>query len=37
MIGDQVIIPPASTVAEAEKNEKKYENYDWWFAFKNLE
>lgn len=37
MIGEQVIIPPASTIAEAEKNAEKYENYDWWFAFKNLE
>lgn len=37
MIGDQVIIPAAATIAQANKNEKEYENYDWWFAFKNLE
>lgn len=37
LIGDQVIIPPATTVEQAEKNAKDYTNFDWWFAYKPLE
>lgn len=37
LIGDQVIIPPAATVDEAEKNMNADNNYDWWFTFKQLE
>ncbi len=37
LIEDQVIIPPATTIAEAEKNAKMYTNYDWWFAYRPLE
>jgi len=36
LIGDKVIIPPASTVEEAEERLKKYECYDWWFCHKKL-
>lgn len=37
LIGDQVIIPPATTVEEAQRNGSLYNNYDWWFAYKALE
>lgn len=37
LIEDQVIIPAATTVEEAEKNAKMYSNYDWWFAYRPLE
>lgn len=37
LIGDQVIIPPATTILEAEENAKMYPNYDWWFAYRPLE
>jgi peroxiredoxin (alkyl hydroperoxide reductase subunit C) len=41
LIGDKVIIPPATTAEEAfsrlEKIKKgELEGYDWWFAFKKL-
>lgn len=37
LIDDQVIIPPAATFKDAEKNEKMYKHFDWWFAYKALE
>ena len=42
MLKDKVIIPPASTVEEAEERKKAAEKgeiecYDWWFCYKNLE
>ncbi len=38
LIGDQVIIPPASDVktAEMRKNQKEYKCYDWWLCYKKL-
>lgn len=33
---DRVIIPPASTMEAANKREKEYECYDWWFCHKEL-
>lgn len=36
LIKDRVIIPPAGSVAEAEKRLDKYEGYDWWFCHKEL-
>jgi len=36
LIGDRVIIPPASTEQDAEKRLKEYEGYDWWFCHKEL-
>ncbi len=36
LIGDKVILPPASTVEEAEKRQNEAEGYDWWFRFKSL-
>lgn len=37
LIGDRVIIPPASDVETAEKRRDEYECYDWWFCHKKLE
>ncbi len=36
LIGDEVIIPPASDVKTAEERLKQYECYDWWFCHKKL-
>jgi len=36
LIGEQVIIPPASTIKEAEENVKKYKYFDWWFCYKEI-
>jgi len=32
LIGDAVIVPPASTIYEAEDRLKKYKCFDWWFC-----
>lgn len=37
LIGDRVIVPPASTEKEAQENAERYEHYDWWFCHKPLE
>lgn len=37
LIGDDVIIQPATTVKQAQQNATMYQNFDWWFAYKNLE
>jgi len=34
LIKDNIIIPPALTEEEAEKNKTKYEHFDWWFCHK---
>lgn len=36
LIGDRVIIPPATDVETAEKRKEEYECYDWWFCHKEL-
>ncbi|MDH7483707.1 MAG: peroxiredoxin [Spirochaetales bacterium] len=36
LIKDHVIIPPAKTVADAEKRLQQYEGFDWWFCHKAL-
>jgi len=36
LLGDKVIIPPASTEADAKERLKKYDGYDWWFCYKKL-
>ncbi|MCX8205282.1 MAG: peroxiredoxin [Candidatus Nezhaarchaeota archaeon] len=33
VIGSSVIVPPASTVAEAEDRPKKFKCFDWWFCY----
>ncbi len=37
LIGDSVIIPPATDVETAKKRAAEYENYDWWFCHKKLQ
>lgn len=36
LIGDQVIIPPASDETTAAKRKQEYECYDWWFCYRQL-
>lgn len=36
LIGDKVIIPPASDVKTAQERVKQYECFDWWFCYKKL-
>ncbi len=36
LVGEEVIIPPASDVKAAEERLKKYECFDWWFCHKKL-
>ncbi len=36
LIKDEVIIPPAATVEEAEKRPKEYDCFDWWLCHKKL-
>lgn len=36
LIGDRVIIPPASDMKTAEERPKQYECYDWWWCHKKL-
>jgi len=37
IIGDEVIVEPASTEEQAEENLEKYKCYDWWLCHKKLE
>ncbi len=37
LIGDKVIVPPASDIKTAEERLKQYECFDWWFCYKPLE
>jgi peroxiredoxin (alkyl hydroperoxide reductase subunit C) len=34
LIGDKVIVPPPTDVKAAEYKRTKYDNYDWWFMYK---
>lgn len=36
LIGEEVIIPPATTEKDAEERPKKFDCYDWWFCHKKL-
>jgi len=36
LVGDEVIVPPASNVEVAKKRGEQYECYDWWFCHKKL-
>lgn len=36
LIGDRVIVPPATDVDTAKKRLQEYECYDWWFCHKSL-
>jgi peroxiredoxin (alkyl hydroperoxide reductase subunit C) len=37
LIGNRVIVPPATDIATAEKRKQEYECYDWWLCHKPLE
>lgn len=37
LIGDRIIVPPAKSMADAEKRLKEYEGFDWWFCHKPLQ
>ena len=37
LLGDRIIIPPASNMKDAAERLDKYEGYDWWFCHKPLE
>lgn len=34
LIGDRIIVPPPTDIAEAGKRRKKFDGYDWWFCHK---
>jgi peroxiredoxin (alkyl hydroperoxide reductase subunit C) len=36
LVNDEVLVPPASTVKDAEERHKKYDCYDWWFCHKKI-
>ncbi|MFW5487186.1 MAG: peroxiredoxin [Desulfovibrio sp.] len=36
LIKDEVIVPPADTVVDAEQRSSQYECFDWWFCHKKL-
>jgi len=36
LIRDEVIVPPASTIEEAQERLKKYKCYDWWFCHREV-
>lgn len=36
LLGDRVIIPPASDYKAAMYKKAKYDNYDWWFCHRDL-
>ncbi len=36
LIKDKVILPPAQDIKTAEYRIKKYENFDWWFCYREL-
>lgn len=35
LIGDKVIVPPAQDMKAAEFKRSRYDNYDWWFCYKD--
>ncbi len=36
IVGERVIVPPASTVQEAEERPKKFECFDWWLCHREI-
>lgn len=36
LIGDEVIVPPATSIEEAKKRKEQYKCYDWWFCHKKV-
>ena len=37
LIGNKVIIPPPTDVKAAEFKKSKYDNFDWWFLYRELD
>ncbi len=37
ILGDRVIVPPATNVKDAAKRPSEYDCYDWWFCHKSLD
>lgn len=37
LIGNKVIVPPASDVKAAKFKQNRYDNYDWWFCYKDMD
>ncbi len=37
LIGDRIIVPPATSEKEAKKRLETYECFDWWFCHKSLQ
>lgn len=37
LIGNKVIVPPASDIKAAEYKQNRYDNYDWWFCYKEMD
>lgn len=37
LIGNKVIIPPPTDVKAAEYKKAKYQNFDWWFLYRDLD
>lgn len=35
LIGDKIIVPPATDIKAAEFKKGRYENYDWWFCYRD--
>ncbi len=36
LIGDKVIVPPATDIKAARFKQERYDNYDWWFCYREL-
>lgn len=36
LIGSKVIVPPATDFKAAQYKKSRYENYDWWFCYKEV-
>lgn len=36
LIGDKVIVPPATDIKAARFKQEKYDNFDWWFCYREL-
>ncbi len=36
IIGNKVIVPPAADIKSIEYKQKKYDNYDWWFCYRDI-
>lgn len=35
LIGDKIIVPPATDIKAAEYKKGRYDNYDWWFCYRD--